>query len=126
MGDVARKFIKFSLSGGLATVVHILIVVMGVEIFNVGAEIATGPAFLAALGVSYAINHQWTFGAKGEHFRYFPRFALVAILGLLLNVSIMYFCLKLIGINYIAALGVVVVVIPICSFFLNLTWSFHR
>ena len=103
---------------------HTGTVIVLVEIFNMDAAIATIPAFILALSLSYLANHSWTFEKSGGHSGYFPKFALAAIGGLIINWIIMYVIVHLVGWSYLMALGIVIVVLPLLSFTLNYKWIF--
>jgi len=120
-----QRLLKFGLTGGLATVTHVLLVWIGVEYLGWSATLATLPAFLIALLLSYALNHRWTFQAQGRHDHYFPRFATIAVGGLILNGLIMYSLTERLHLPYPWALLVIVLVIPLFSFILNHYWTFN-
>lgn len=118
------RFLKFVLVGLLATIVHVAIVFLLVE--GTGAEpvLASLPAFLAALSVSYLLNRRWTFESAVPNFRSFPKYLLVAVGGLLLNAAIMYVTVHVAHGPYLLGLAVVVSVVPVLSFMFQRDWSF--
>lgn len=115
---------KFALIGGIATILHASTVIVLVEIFSFDAALAAIPAFILALSISYLANHSWTFKKRGGHCGYFPKFVLAAIGGLSINWIIMCVIVNLVGWNYLIALGIVIVVLPLLSFTLNYKWIF--
>jgi putative flippase GtrA len=121
---IVKQFGRFAVVGLVATLVHVAVVVVLVEAAGSAPLLANAIAFALALAVSYAGNHQWTFRARGNHRRHFPRFATTAGLGLLLNQTIMYVMIEGLGQDYRVALALVVLVVPLLSFLLNRLWSF--
>lgn len=120
MGTVLR----FAVSGGFATAAHVGVFVALVEWLDVRAVIAAGVAFVVALLVSYGMNYHWTFSASGPHRVMLPRFVMVAVLGLLLNLGITYVVVDIAGYWYGYALMVVVSVVPLMTFVFSKLWVF--
>ena len=118
------QFIRYGMVGITATLIHVLVVFLLVEQGGVAPVLATIPAFLVALGVSYLMNHRWTFLARGGHDHHFPRYAVVAGLGLGLNVLIMALAVNVLGVPYAWGLAVVIMVVPVSGFLLQRHWSF--
>ena len=121
MGTVLR----FAVSGGLATATHVLVFITFVEWLSVRPVIAAGAAFIAALFVSYGMNYHWTFSVSGPHRVMLPRFVLVAVLGLLLNLGITYAVVDMAGYWYGYALLLVVLFVPMMTFVLSKIWVFN-
>lgn len=119
-----RQFFRYGIAGITATLVHVSIVFLLVEQGGLAPALATIPAFLVALAVSYLMNHRWTFSAKGGHRQHFPRYAMVAGVGLGLNILIMGLAVDVLGVPYAWGLVVVVMVIPVAGFLLQRHWSF--
>lgn len=118
------QMVKFGLVGLGATAVHSAILLILVEILGIGPVLASIPAFLIALGISFLINHHWTFVAKGAYARYFSRYAAVSISGLILNIAIMYGTVSVLHQSYVVGLGVVIISVPALSFLLQRCWTF--
>ncbi|MDT8384044.1 MAG: GtrA family protein [Gammaproteobacteria bacterium] len=117
--------LRFAISGGLATAVHAGLFVGLIEGFSVRPVGAAGLAFVAALLVSYGMNYHWTFSVSAPHRLMLPRFIVVALLGLLLNLGITYAVVDLLGHWYGYALMGVVMVVPLMTFALSKWWVFR-
>jgi putative flippase GtrA len=126
MTAVVRQFGRFVAVGAAATATHVGVAMALVESGTVGFSVANIVAFCVALVVSYLGNHGWTFAAVGAHARRFPRFAVVAVMGLALNQLIVFLTVGLAGWNYRIALAVVVLVVPGLSFAVNRRWVFDE
>lgn len=119
------SFFRFGITGLLATFSHILVLVALVEFLAIPAVFASLPAFGTALLVSYRLNYQWTFRSQGEHRVAFPRFILVALTGLLLNVIITFLIVNVGGFWYGYALIAVILSIPPLTYILSNFWVFE-
>ena len=120
VGQAAR----FGTVGLAATALHVAVVLALVELLAVPVLSANLLAFCAALALSYWGNHGWTFAARGRHEHHFPRFAAIALAGLVLNQGIMAGAVSGLGLDYRIGLAVVVVVVPLLSFLANRAWAF--
>jgi len=121
-----QALIRFAISGGLATLTHVVVFVLQVEWLHIRPLYASVPAFLAAVGVSYGMNYRWTFDADGPHHVLLPRFVLVALAGLGLNVLITWLVVDVGHYGYGYALVAIVVIVPLMSFSLSKFWVFGR
>ena len=119
-----NTLLRFGISGIAATLTHVLVFVALVEGLSVAPVPASVPAFCAALLVSYGLNYRWTFAATGEHGVLLPRFVLVSIAGLLVNVSITYAVVDIGGYWYGYALAAVIATVPLLTFLLSKFWVF--
>jgi putative flippase GtrA len=126
MRELAGKGLRFVCVGLLATAVHVGIFLGATLVWGISPTIATAIAFLVALTTSYALNHSWTFRVSGGHRRYFTRYAVIAVTGSVLNMTIMYLCTRVLGWSSTVGLVVVVLTIPPLSFLGNLFWGFAR
>jgi putative flippase GtrA len=116
--------LRFALVGGGATVTHVAVALLLAEAGGWTPLWANFAAFCCAFSVSYRGNHGWTFAMRGAHRHHFPRFAVVALLGLALNQSIVALVVGELGWSYRLALALVVLVVPAATFALNRWWVF--
>ncbi len=117
---------RFASVGIIATAVHVGVYVGLIEFGELSAVLASIPSFGAAVLVSYFGNRVWTFGANGRHRTQFPKFAVVATFGLLINVAINLLVVNLARGPYWAALLIVIAVVPLSTYMLNRTWVFRK
>jgi putative flippase GtrA len=121
-----KPVLRFAVSGGLATATHVLVFVLLVEWLAVRPVLAAAPAFMVALFVSYGMNYHWTFSASGLHRVLLPRFVVVALLGLALNLGITYAVVDVAHYWYGYALLMVVLLVPLVTFLLSKFWVFKE
>ena len=117
-------FVRFGAFGALATLIHVVVFAVLVEKFHFAAVMASVPAFLCAMLVSYAANSKWTFRASAGHGTHLPRYAMVSLVGLGLNTLITYIVVNVMGLWYGFALMIVVTAIPVITYLLNRHWTF--
>lgn len=118
------SFVRFGIVGIASTFIHVAVFSLLVELFGVAPVAASAPAFFIAMIASYVVNHRWTFGAQGSHRIHLPRYVVVALISLGLNVLITYVVVNLLGYWYGLALAFVVSVVPAATFLLNRNWAF--
>jgi len=121
-----KPLLRFAVSGGLATVMHVGVFVFLVEWFALRPVLAATPAFVFALFVSYGMNYHWTFSASSPHRRMLPRFIMVALLGLALNLGITYAVVDVGHYWYGYALLLIIFFVPLMTFFLSKFWVFNE
>ncbi|MGH6937376.1 MAG: GtrA family protein [Methylocella sp.] len=118
------RLVCFGLVGAVTTFVHVAVFSVLAELYGVSAVVASVPAFLLAMCVSYTANHKWTFRAGPAHHSQLPKYAAVSLIGLSLNVFIAYFVVDVLGYWYGVALAGVVLLVPAVTFVLNNMWTF--
>lgn len=121
-----KPLLRFAVSGGVATAVHVSVFTSLVEWFALRPLLAATPAFIAALFFSYGINYHWTFSASAPHQIMLPRFVVVALLGLSLNLIITYLVVDIGHYWYGYALLLIVLFVPLVTFLLSKFWVFNE
>jgi putative flippase GtrA len=121
-----QSLIRFGISGVLATLTHVAVFVLLVEWAHLRPLYAAVPAFLAAVGVSYGLNYRWTFKVDGRHQVMLPRFVLVALVGLGLNLLLTWLIVDTWHYAYGFALAAVVTAVPLLTYLLSRYWVFRR
>ena len=115
---------RYLVAGGLGTLAHLGLMTLCVENLGVPPIAGAVVGFAAAVGVSYALNHYWTFQSSRSPVQSFWRFLLVSILGLLMNTGMMYGLVHYLGWWYLKAQLSVILIVPATNFLLNRYWSF--
>ena len=114
----------FVVTGGAATVTHVGAFVLFVELLALTPVVASVPSFLLALSVSYYGNRNFTFKSAGSHAAELPKYTIVAVSGLLMNVAITYVVVDILAAWYAIALVLVVTIVPTVTFWLSRKWVF--
>jgi len=117
------KFLAFSTVGVIGTLAHYSILYTLVEYFNFNPVWASGLGALAGLFINYVLNYSLTFKSRQAHTQTFPKFALIASLGMGLNLALM--ALLYPHLYYLYAQVLTTLVVLIWNFFANSFWTFQ-
>lgn len=118
--------LKYGVVGVLGTLVHIGVLAIMVEIFQVNAIAGSIIGFVGALLSSYLLNYYWTFESTHDHLSSFPRYLLVSLVGLGLNTLLMYVTVTVLKWWYIYGQLTVILVVPVTNYLLNRFWTFRE
>lgn len=120
------RLLRFGMAGGLAALVHLLMVVVLVEQARFPPLRANAAGFAVAFLVSYAGQRYFTFADAGNsHRQALPRHLVVAIGGWLLNQSLFALLLSTTTLPYPLALCLVLAVVAGVTFLLGRHWVFY-
>lgn len=121
-----KKFIKYTLVGGLGAIIDIAVLAFLVEIFHIPIIIANTISFLVAVINNYIFNKIWTFrcGSK-KYLKQFTKFLIVAIVGLGLNTILMGIAIHF-DFFYIYAKIIIIFIVGIWNFLVNKYWTFNK
>lgn len=119
-----NRLFRFLVVGLVATATHFLVVIGAVEFSGVGATMANGLAWAVALFVSYFGHYRWTFTAAGAHLEHLPRYVVVSLTGLSLNLSTVWLLNTQFGAHYLIATTLGVTLSIIVTFTLSRLWAF--
>lgn len=124
--EVAGQLLRYALTGGLASVVNILVYwVLGAE--GLDPNLAWTFGFLAAVLVGYVVNSQWSFrghGSRESHARTGGRFFAVALVSFALNQLWVWLLVRHLALPLWAPYPLVLCVTPLVIFPLNRNWVF--
>lgn len=121
--------LKFGTVGGLATVVHLTLFVFLIELVGMQPFWANFPAFAVAVVVGFAGHFLWTFQHRDREGASswtpaFVKFAVTAVLGLLLNSLIVYGVVDVFGLGYGYAAALMATLTPAAVFTAAKFWAF--
>lgn len=125
------QLLRFGSVGVLATLVHIGAYVGFVELLNMPPIISNVVAFLVALVISFAGQAGWTFRDQYQCNRnathvLFIRFAISAVLGLLLNSFIVLTLVTWAELPYGWAIPFFLFITPLALYVVNRLWVFQE
>jgi putative flippase GtrA len=123
-GTQALRFLRFSLVGAVATALQYAVLVAGVNLLHAPPPAASGIGFALSACASYLLNYNFTFVSVKPHDRASARFALVALIGLTINVALMAVFSELLHMHYLVAQIVVTALVLLWSFWGHARWSF--
>ena len=122
---LARRWIRFGLVGGAATLSYALLGLLFVNVCGLPVLAGNALAYLISFFVSYGGQSAWTFQAKSGHKSMLPRFAATQAVGLGLNSAIIWL-LTAFGLSYELAMPVAVVLVPVIVYLLCKYWVFRH
>ena len=121
---LARGF-RYGIAGLLATALYSGAVAVLVEAAGAGPVSAAGIATVLVIVTSYAINRRWVFDTDRPHASAFARFLAASVLSIVLNTSLMYLSVRVLGWWYVAGLALATAVVPPTNFAINYLWCFR-
>lgn len=110
--------------GGLATLLHYLVLVALVELVGVNAGLSAAVGAACGALAAYAGNKRFTFVSNAPHRQALPRFLLVAAAGAIANGSIVWAGTELLHMHYLVAQVIATALILVLGFVLNRSWTF--
>lgn len=123
------QFIKFSLVGLVGTLIDIGLLNFLHLSLGVFVYLAATISFIAAVLNNFLMNKHWTFkNQAGFHSKsriQFFQFVFVSVIGLLINLGIMYLLIESFGVWYNWAKLAAVIVVLFWNFFANKFWTFR-
>jgi putative flippase GtrA len=120
----APQFFRYAGSGAVGTAVHYAVLIALVAFADAGAVEASTMGALVGAAVNYALNHRFTFRSRKAHGTAFPRFALVAAAGIVLNALVLAAVLAIAGPHYLVAQLVATCAVLAAGFLANRAWTF--
>lgn len=127
IAELISQILRFGLVGILSTLVHVAVLVIGVEVFFLASQIANVLAFIVALSVGFTLNRTVTFSGQahlelgGQYVRYFA----VALVGYFLNSMALLIVEDVFHQSYLWALLVMVFIVPFIVFYLLRKFVFY-
>ena len=119
-----RRFFRYGSVGAVATAVHYLVLVLGVELAGWPAYLGAGAGAVVGAQLAYAGNRWFTFGHRGAMRASWPRFQATALLGALLGMAIVGAGVRL-GLHYLVAQVVATLASLLLTFAINRHWTFR-
>ena len=122
-------FIRYGLTGAIATIIHYLVLLLLVESFAIQPWIATGIGAICGAVVSYIGNRQFTFvnqvlNNQISNSKALPRFFVIAALGAALNSLLILLMTDYYNLYYFAAQVIATIIVLMVTYHLNRHWTF--
>jgi len=116
--------VKYAAVGVLGTVTHLSLLYVLVEWFGVPPLPATSAAFVWVVLQSFLLSHVWVFQSDNSVSTSLPRFIVVSLTGFFGNLAIMYVLISMLGVWYMGAQMVTILIIPPVNYLMNRYWTF--
>lgn len=129
-GLLARRWVRFGIVGGAASVSYFLLGLLFVAMAGLPTLAGNALAYALSFIVSYLGQCRWTFRAAdsaaggASHKTMLPRFAATQAVGLGCNSAIVWLLVRL-GVPYVWAMPVAVLTVPVMVYVLCKFWVFR-
>jgi len=121
---MAPQFLRYATAGAFGTAVHYAVLIGLVQLARFDAVLASTAGAIAGALVNYALNHRFTFASDRAHRQALPRFALIAVAGIVINALVMAAVLALAGPHYLVAQVVATATVLAAGYLANRAWTF--
>lgn len=119
------RFAGFTGVGAVATATQYLILILLVTFAGLSPPIGSSIGFALSALLNYYLNYRYTFQSTAAHHDAFPRFAAMALVGLVLNAVLMWLLTARPGIHYLAAQVITTGAVLVWNFWVSARWTFR-
>ena len=123
---IVREANLFALVGFIATAINYVAALAAQHLLGLTALPAGVAGYAAAVGVSYFGNSLITFRRPAMHGPQFARFAAISLVGLAINLGLVFLGTHTLGWPLWKALIPVVLIVPASTFVLAKFWAFRE
>jgi putative flippase GtrA len=119
------KFVKFSLVGLSGVFVDFGVTFLCKETFRIQKYVANSLGFILAATSNYMMNRIWTFQSTNPNIMMeFSRFFIIALIGLLMNLLIIWAMTGKFKVNFYISKLVATLVVTLWNFLINAYYTF--
>lgn len=119
-----KQFFLFATIGAVGTAGHFLTLILLVELAGLSAVWATTAGFIVGALINYALNYHFTFRSDKAHSETMLKFFIVATVGAVLNVMIIFVGVDVLKLFYLFAQVIASSVVLLWTFTANKLWTF--
>jgi putative flippase GtrA len=116
--------LQYAIVGGLATLVHYLVLVGLVEQADTNAALAAMIGAGCGALAAYLGNFRFTFSSNAAHRNALPRFLLVAAGGALASASLVWLGTQVLQLHYLVPQAAATALVFVAGFSMNRRWTF--
>lgn len=122
-----RQFAKYAVVGGFVTAVDFVLLYIFIEFFLMWYILAATLSFTTALITSFFLNKFWTFKNKdGNIPSQMTKFTIINLIGLGINLTVLYILVDFFSIWYLPAKVVATVFVLLWNFLGMRNWAFKK
>lgn len=125
MAELFRQFVRFLGVGCISAIGHYGLLILLVQAAGMAAVPASSAGALLGAWINYSLNYRFTFRSSKRHAESVSKFAVVAIVGFLLNALFMWIGVELLGLHYLLGQVLTTGLVLVWSFVANRFWTFH-
>lgn len=126
MIELLQQFIRFVGVGCCSAVGHYGLLILLVQALHADPVVASAAGALLGAWINYTLNYRYTFRSTKRHRDSVTKFAVVAMVGLLLNTLFMWLCVELLRMHYLLGQIVTTGLVMLWSFGANRSWTFRE
>lgn len=115
-----HQFFRFCIVGTIGAIIDIGGLCVLVEFVGIYYLLAAAMSFTIAVINNYFLNKYWSFKNKSSnHTKQFIGFVLVSVVGLLINLGVMYSLTELLFVWYLLSKAIASIIVLFWNFFMN-------
>ncbi|WP_322030655.1 GtrA family protein [Paraburkholderia sp. J76] len=122
----ARRFVIYAGVGAIGTGAQYAILIAMVHSGFASAAVSSMAGATVGAIVNYCLNRQITFRSNSNPLSTAPKFAIIALLGVLANGVCMKFLTAIPGLNYLIAQLITTALVLGLTYLLNSKWTFNE
>jgi len=120
------QVVRYGLVGVCAALVHALVALVVFHQLTAPPTLSNFAGYLSGALVSYLGSYYFTFALKNGHSRNFPRFALVWLIGISINVGLFQTLHSATSVPFWLNLFIAIILTPIAQYLMLRFWAFKR
>ena len=121
-----RQFLAFASVGVFGTAVQYIILTALVETINLDPVISTTIGYLAGTIVNYTLSYKIIFKSSKKHYDALTKFLIIAGIGLLINMLLMYLGTRIFSLHYLLVQIIATSIVLFWNYILNKFWTFAQ
>lgn len=120
----AAQFSRYAGAGALGTAAHYATLIMLVQGGVVAPVVGSAAGAIVGALLNYVLNYHYTFRSDRTHAHAAPRFAVVAVAGIVLNTAVFALLLAVVGTHYLVAQVGATLAVLVFGYLANRRWTF--
>ncbi|MCW2542611.1 MAG: hypothetical protein JWM40_163 [Frankiales bacterium] len=121
--ELLQSVLRFAVTGGLSVAVDFAVLTLLHGVLDVELVLSASLGYAASLVINYSLNHAWVFQSSGDHRRRLVKYGSLVVVNYALTIGIVS-GLVAVGVFYLIAKLVVVVINALLNFTLFRSWVF--
>jgi len=122
--SLKHSFARYIVSGSLATLLHLGVLALLIELWSIHATLATTIGFVVGSILNYLLQYYWAFDNGGPHAKRFSRYCTVSVITMAINSGIFWSLNEGAGIPYLLSQIIVTGIIVLLNYEANRRFTF--
>jgi len=120
------QVMRYGVVGICAATTHALVALAAFHLLTVAPTLSNFVGFVSGAFISYLGSYYFTFKSTDGHQRSLPRFALVWLIGIAINVGLFQTLLSLYAVPFALNLFIAIALTPIVQYLMLKFWAFKK